>query len=809
MPAFTWVVDRERRRVHGRDARSSATSTSRRSTSTSRRLEALVTDADGRHPPRPPLRPCADIDADPRARAARTASGSSRTRLRARRLVRRPPRRHARRRRRFSFHPRKSITTGEGGMVTTADADLAALAPLAARPRRVAVGPRAPRGERRASCSPTTTTSASTTGMTDIQGALGCAQMDRARRTPRRAAASAPRGTTSCSPTSTGCSTPVDAGRATCTATRPTCCLFRARGADARQRRRAARPPQRADGRARAARHRDAPGHARAGAHGLLRAAATACGRAISRARVIADRLIARPARSIPTVDRRRAGRPSSRELDAAFARGLSMCGIAGVLRATRRRRRSTRIVLRPMTRGDRPSRPRRRGHVRRTGRSGSATGAWRSSTCRPRAHSRWPTRRATLVHHLQRRGLQLPRAARASSRRRGHRFRSHTDTEVVLHALRGVGRRRASSASTACSRSPIWDRRRGASCSSPATATASSRCTTPTVGPRVLVRLGDQGAARARRRAREAEPRRTCSSTSPSRTSSPTARSSTASSCCRPATTSTLRAERPAPRARALLGLRLRARPTAASRDDGVRARSSTGCSARPSSASSSRDVPVGALPQRRHGLRLDHRASPRDALPVPARRSPVGFDLTSASGMELGFDERRKAEAMSYLFNTEHYEMVLKAGDMERCLPALIWHLEDPRVGQCYPNYYVARLASKFVKVVLSGRGRRRAVRRLPVALLPRGRQRRLRPLRREVLRFWHRLLPNAMHAASSSRRIWSDVARLSARSTSSATCSPTTRRARVARGLRQPLALPRGQDVPARPAASSRTS
>jgi asparagine synthase (glutamine-hydrolysing) len=60
-----------------------------------------------------------------------------------------------------------------------------------------------------------------------------------------------------------------------------------------------------------------------------------------------------------------------------------------------------------------------------------------------------------------------------------------------------------------------------------------------------------------------------------------------------------------------------------------------------------------------------------------------------------------------MSYLFKTEHYEMVLKAGDMERVLPQLAWHLEEPRVGQSYPNYYVARLASKFVKVVLSGAG------------------------------------------------------------------------------------------------------
>ena len=82
-------------------------------------------------------------------------------------------------------------------------------------------------------------------------------------------------------------------------------------------------------------------------------------------------------------------------------------------------------------------------------------------------------------------------------------------------------------------------------------------------------------------------------------------------------------------------------------------------------------------------------------------------GFDLNSASGLELGFDERAKSEYMSYLFKTEHYEMVLKAGDMERILPKLSWYIEEPRVGQSYPNFYVAQLASKFVKVVLSGAG------------------------------------------------------------------------------------------------------
>jgi asparagine synthase (glutamine-hydrolysing) len=83
------------------------------------------------------------------------------------------------------------------------------------------------------------------------------------------------------------------------------------------------------------------------------------------------------------------------------------------------------------------------------------------------------------------------------------------------------------------------------------------------------------------------------------------------------------------------------------------------------------------------------------------------VGFDLSSVSGMELAFDERDRAEEMSYLFKTEHYAMVLKGGDMERVMPKVVRHIEEPRVGQCYPNYYAAKLASKFVTVVLSGAG------------------------------------------------------------------------------------------------------
>ncbi|MCL2146388.1 MAG: asparagine synthase (glutamine-hydrolyzing) [Synergistaceae bacterium] len=82
-------------------------------------------------------------------------------------------------------------------------------------------------------------------------------------------------------------------------------------------------------------------------------------------------------------------------------------------------------------------------------------------------------------------------------------------------------------------------------------------------------------------------------------------------------------------------------------------------------------------------------------------------GFDLNSASGLELAFDERSRAEYMSYLFKTEHYEMVLKSGDMERAMTKVAVQIEEPRVGQSYPNYYAAQLASKFVNAVLCGSG------------------------------------------------------------------------------------------------------
>lgn len=91
-----------------------------------------------------------------------------------------------------------------------------------------------------------------------------------------------------------------------------------------------------------------------------------------------------------------------------------------------------------------------------------------------------------------------------------------------------------------------------------------------------------------------------------------------------------------------------------------------------------------------------------------VPRLRTfTCGFDLSSASGIELAQDERAASELVSFEAGTEHYEVVLKAGDLERAMAELAAAIEEPRVGQSYPNYYVAGLASKFNKVVLSGVG------------------------------------------------------------------------------------------------------
>lgn len=83
------------------------------------------------------------------------------------------------------------------------------------------------------------------------------------------------------------------------------------------------------------------------------------------------------------------------------------------------------------------------------------------------------------------------------------------------------------------------------------------------------------------------------------------------------------------------------------------------------------------------------------------------AGFEMSEVQGVEFGFDERLDAELTANFIKSEHYEQVINAGDIRWSLPRVVWHLEDLRVGMSYPNYYISRLASKFVKVCLQGTG------------------------------------------------------------------------------------------------------
>jgi asparagine synthase (glutamine-hydrolysing) len=168
--------------------------------------------------------------------------------------------------------------------------------------------------------------------------------------------------------------------------------------------------------------------------------------------------------------------------------------------------------------------------------------------------------------------------------------------------------------------------------------------------------------------------------------------------------------------------------------------------------------DVPVGAY--------LSGGMDSGSITAVAAKSLPylatftIGFDLSSASGLELGFDERQKAEAMSYRFRTEHYESVLKAGDMERCLSKVVWHLEDLRVGQSYPNYYLAALARRFVTVVLSGAGGDELFAGYPWRYYRAVVNDDFDDYVEKYYAFWHRLLPNRIMPTLFQPDVWNDV-------------------------------------------------
>lgn len=135
-------------------------------------------------------------------------------------------------------------------------------------------------------------------------------------------------------------------------------------------------------------------------------------------------------------------------------------------------------------------------------------------------------------------------------------------------------------------------------------------------------------------------------------------------------------------------------------------------------------------------------------------------GFEMSGVDGQEANTDERQDAELMAFVFGTEHYEQVMHSGDIGWILPSVVYHLEDLRLGMSYPNYYIARLASRFVKVCLSGAGGDELFGGYPWRYYRACRAMDREDYFKEYYQVWQRLVPEPDKPRFFTREAWSQV-------------------------------------------------
>ena len=80
------------------------------------------------------------------------------------------------------------------------------------------------------------------------------------------------------------------------------------------------------------------------------------------------------------------------------------------------------------------------------------------------------------------------------------------------------------------------------------------------------------------------------------------------------------------------------------------------------------------------------------------PVKTFSIGFE-------EKEFDELSYAQLVSNHFSTEHHEFIVKPDAIE-ILPKLVWNYNEPFAdSSAIPTYYVAKMTKAYVKVVLTG--------------------------------------------------------------------------------------------------------
>jgi asparagine synthase (glutamine-hydrolysing) len=110
--------------------------------------------------------------------------------------------------------------------------------------------------------------------------------------------------------------------------------------------------------------------------------------------------------------------------------------------------------------------------------------------------------------------------------------------------------------------------------------------------------------------------------------------------------------------------------------------------------------DVPIGVF------LSGGLDSSSIAAMATKNRRSPL--DTFSVGYEESSYSELHYARVVAEHLGTAHHEIRVKRRDFFDSLPSVIWHEDEPAV---WPSsvalYHVAKLARKYVKVVLTGEG------------------------------------------------------------------------------------------------------